>query len=124
MPNILEQDVRTTAHYLMSEANGRLSREQIIIASGAGKLVAGTVLGQVTASKKYVPIDPEATDGSQTAKAVLFEGCDATTADVRRTITARSSEVVAGALVWPSAADDADKNTALASLAALDIIAR
>ena len=37
-----------TADFLLAEANGDLSREQIVIASGAGALSAGTVLGQIT----------------------------------------------------------------------------
>lgn len=34
--------------HLVSEGNGRISREAVTIASGAGKLQAGTVLGQIT----------------------------------------------------------------------------
>lgn len=222
---ILTEDRRNTAHYLISEAAGYRSREQIFIASGSGVLIAGAVLGQIfdagdasaesaaksggntgqgtltldgsdpvlagakngvytvrcvaTASGggtfrvtdpegfvlgdvavgatfandikfviadgdpdfalgdgfdvtvqtgqnagKYAPYDPTATDGSQTARAILYEGCDATSADVRRTVTARDTEVHAAVLVWGEDLTDGDKSAALASLAEQGIIAR
>lgn len=37
-----------TGDYLLTEANGYRSREEITIVSGAGKLSAGTVLGKIT----------------------------------------------------------------------------
>ena len=227
MPNTLTQDLRTTAHYLISEANDAYrSREQVIIASGAGVLIAGTVLGQITAAGtvsaaqaanagntgggaltladpayaagaktgvyqitcttggadgaskfrvedpegvvigtatggaafnkaikftiahatanfvegdgftvtltqasddddgKYVVFSASGADGRQTAVAILYEGCDATSADVRRTITARDAQVTALELIWPNGISDADKKAGLAALAARGIIAR
>lgn len=121
---VLSENLRRTAHYLVSEANGFRSRETGIIASGSGKVEPGAVLGRITASKKLVPIAPAAADGSQNAAAILFEGCDATAADVRRTITARDAEVQAAVLVWPAGTTDAQKTAALAQLAALGIAAR
>lgn len=121
---ILEQNLRRTAHYIVSEAHGYRSREQVVIASGSGVLEPGAVLGQATASKKYVPFDPAGEDGSQNAVAILYEGCDATTADVRRTITARDTEVQADVLVWDEAVTETQKNAALAALAALGMVAR
>lgn len=120
----LTQGLRPTAHYLVSEANGFRSRDTGVIASGSGKLDAGTVLGRITASKKLVPLAPGASDGSQNAAAILYEACDATSADVRRTITARDSEVQAAVLVWAVGVNDTQKTAALAQLAALGIAAR
>jgi hypothetical protein len=120
----LSQSLRGTAHYLVSEANGYLSREQIVVASGSGKLDAGTVLGRVTATKKFVPLDPAATNGAEVAAAILYEACDATDLDVRRTITARHAEVHADVLVWGETVTDAQKTTALTQLAGLGIAAR
>lgn len=121
---VLTKGLRPTAHYLVSEANGFRSREVGVIASGSGKLDAGAVLGRVTATKKLVPLAPAASDGSQTAVAILYEACDATSADVRRTTTARDSEVQAAVLVWPAGTTDNQKTAALAQLAALGIAAR
>ncbi|TKT46191.1 head decoration protein [Rhizobium sp. LC145] len=120
----LSKGLRPTAHYIVSEANGYRSREQAVIASGSGKLDAGAVLAQVTASKKYVPFNPAGADGSQTAVAILYEGCDATLADARRTVTARDTEIHADVLVWGAAVTDLQKTAALAALAALGIVAR
>jgi hypothetical protein len=120
----LTQGLRPTGHYLVSEATGYRSREVGIIASGSGKLDAGAVLGRVTASKKLVPLAPAASDGSQNAVAILYEGCDATSVDVRRTTTARDTEVQAAVLVWAVGVNDTQKTAALAQLAALGIAAR
>ncbi|MBP1852126.1 head decoration protein [Rhizobium halophytocola] len=121
---ILTQDLKRTAHYIVSEASGYRSREQIVIASGSGKIDAGAVLGQVTATAKYVPFNPAGGDGSETARAVLYEGCDATSADVRCTVTARDTEIQADVLGWVDGTTDIQKTAALASLAALGIVAR
>lgn len=121
---VLTQGLRPAAHYIVSEANGYRSREQIVIASGSGKLDAGAVLGKITASGKYKPYTADATDGSQNAAAILYEGCDATGVDVRRTVTARDTEVHADVLVWAAGVTDPQKTTALTALAALGIAAR
>lgn len=121
---ILTQGLRPTGHYLVSEANGYRSRERAVIASGSGKLDAGTVLGQVTATKKFKILAPAASDGTQVASAILFEACDATSVDVSRTVTARDTEIQAAVLVWPVGVTDSQKTAALASLAALGIASR
>jgi len=121
---VLTKGLRPTGHYLVSEANGFRARDVGVIASGAGKLDAGAVLGRITASKKLVPLAPGASDGSQTAVAILYEGCDATSADVRITVTARDTEVQAAVLVWAGGVTDPQKTAALAQLAALGIVAR
>lgn len=122
---VLTEDLARPGHYIVSEANGYLSRDEITIASGAGVLKAGRVLGKITASGKYTSYTPGASDGSQNAVAILYAGCNATSADVRRVITARDSEVNAAELNWGAAVTtDSHKNTALAALAALGIISR
>lgn len=63
-------------------------------------------------------------DGSKPAGAVLYEGCDATDAAVRRTITARDTEVTTAELQWKSGVTSDQKTAALASLASLGIIGR
>ncbi len=124
MPPILEERIRRTGHYIVSESNGYRSRDVGIVASGAGKLLSGTVLGQVTATKKFTPYDPAATDGSEAAAAILYEGCDATSADVKRTLTVRDTEVQADVLIWAEGVTDAQKTAALAALSENGIVAR
>lgn len=102
--------------FLYAEANGTLSRERIVIASGEGVLKAGTVLGKL-AGGKYAAYDNAAADGSQTAVGILYAGVDATSADADGVLIARHAEVVEAALTGLDAAGKTD-------LAALQIIFR
>lgn len=111
-------------HYLVSEANGYRSREQGYIAAGSGVVKAGAVLGRVTATGLLKPFAPAANDGTEQAVAILYEGCDATTADARRTYTARDAEVHADVLVWAAGITDLQKTAAMAKLATLGIVGR
>lgn len=43
-------EARRTGEFLISEANGTRSREQIVIATGSGVLLAGTVLATITSA--------------------------------------------------------------------------
>jgi hypothetical protein len=114
---------RYTAEFLVSEANGARSRDVVIIASGE-VLEPGTVLGMVTASGKYVQLDPAASDGSEAAAAILYEGVDATAADTSRAVLLRDAEVNGGEIVWPDGITEPDKTTAIGQLAALGILVR
>lgn len=73
---------------------------------------------------KYTVYAPAATDGTQTAAAILFDDAAAADTDVRQTIVVRDAEVNAGELVWPSAITADQKTAALADLAEIGIIAR
>jgi hypothetical protein len=59
----------------------QLVTDTVTIASGAGVLARGTVLGVVTASGKYIKSASAAADGSQTPVAILADNVDATSAD-------------------------------------------
>lgn len=118
-------DGRHTAEYILSESNGNRSRDNAKLASGAGKVSASTILGKITASGKYVPHNPAANDGSQTAVAVLYANTDATAADASCVVTARDSEVKGAELIYNAATDtQPEKDAVHASLAANGIIVR
>lgn len=51
------------------------------IAAGAGALKAGTVLGVVTASGEYAPVDSSKSDGSEKPLLILSHDVDAGTDD-------------------------------------------
>ena len=102
--------------FLLSEAPGTLSREEVTILSGE-TLTAGTVLGKISASGKYVAYDDGATDGSEVAAAILTADVDASAGDQLATVIARLAEVDENKLVG------ADAN-GIADLAANLIIAR
>jgi Bacteriophage lambda head decoration protein D len=69
--------------FLMSESESGVSRDTITVASGAGNLLPGAVLGQITASGKYKLSAATGTDGSQVAVAILGYPVDATANDVQ-----------------------------------------
>lgn len=92
--------------FLVTELPGTMSRDRIILAQSATVYPTGAVLGQVTATKKYVVVNPAASDGSQTAVAVLRAARDATAGDVAAVAYTRLTEVNAseinfGALTAP-----------------------
>lgn len=66
------------------------------VASGAGVLARGTVLGKITASGKYIKSLSAASDGSQVPSAILLEGVDATSADKEAIIAIEGKFAVAG----------------------------
>lgn len=89
------------------------------------KLTLGAVLGKITASGKYTAVAPSASDGSQTAAAVLLADVDATSADKKANFLVRGPVVVSSSyLVWPDGATTNQKAAATAQLAALGIVAR
>lgn len=110
--------------FIKSEANGDLSRETVTIASGNGKLFAGTVLGKITASGKYKPYDNDATDGTQTAAAILVYDVDATSADVAAVVIVRLAEVWTNRLQWAASVLTGEKAPAYVELAAANVIVR
>lgn len=108
--------------FIVSEANGSRSREVVTIDTGA--LVAGEVLGKITASGKYVAFNQDGADGSEAAAGILYDNTDATDADQSAVAIMRDAEVGAADLTWPADIEAAEKTAALAELAALGIIAR
>ena len=111
--------------FLMSEANGQRSRENIIIESGAGIIAPGTVLGKVTASGKYIASAIGAADGSETPAAINIYGADASASDTAVSAIVRDAEVSGHCLVYHADRDQpAEKDAANAALGALGIIVR
>lgn len=101
-----------------------LSRDVITIASGAGVVTAGTVLGKITTGGKYTPYDDGLTNGAETAVCINCYTVDATSADVSVAAIMRLSAVKTAALQWHSSADATAKTAAYTALAAHHIIAR
>lgn len=101
------------------------SIDVVTIAAGAD-LKTGHVLGEVTASGKYVSSAPAAADGSETPVAVLIEDADAASADVTEVRVARRLATVNGtALIYDSTINTAaERQTARDALAAAGIITR
>lgn len=117
-----------TGAFLKSEGPGHISREAIVIASGSGIVLAGTVLGKITASGKFKPYDDdggESDDGSRSAAAILLADVDATSADAKAVGIVRLAEVWSDRLVWSAGVTTpTEKTNGLADLAAKYVIAR
>jgi len=109
--------------FLMSEANGQRSRDNVTIVSGED-LEAGAVLGKITASGKYAAYDSNAADGTQTAVAVLLAKCDATAGDTAAAVIARDAEVNGDELVYQSTSPAQDTAGAATDLKSVGIVVR
>lgn len=79
MPDVIVS-TRAPEEFLVSEGNDHISREKIVLAAGPA-LGAGRVLGRITATGKYVAVAPAASDGSQTAVAILARAQGASASD-------------------------------------------
>ena len=124
MPTVFTEG-RHPGEALLSEGNGQISREAVVIASGSGVIAPGSVLGQITASGKYLVSAIGAADGSQTASAVSLYGCDATSADQTIAAIVRDAEVNGNILTFHADRDQAaERAAAITNLAAVGIIVR
>ena len=118
-------ETRHPGEFILSEANGQRSREAITIASGSGIIAAGTVLGKITASGKFVASAAGATDGSEVPAAVAIYGADASSADVSVSAIVRDAEVNGKCLTYHADRDQpAEKAAANTALATLGVIVR
>lgn len=107
--------------YLGESAAPNIINEEIIVASGAGKLDAGTVIAKITASGKYVVHDTALSNGAQLpANAViLFNSVDATSADQKAVATVRGPATINGNnLTYKSGMTNNDKIAARNALRA------
>ncbi|CAK00809.1 head decoration protein [Bartonella tribocorum] len=113
MSQVFYEDIRNGAY--LGPYDTDMSNEEVVFASGAF-IEAGTVMGKITASKKYTPLNPAASDGSQIPAGISFATVDATEADQRAVMTARLCTVKASELLWPDAITDEKKSAAIQSL--------
>ncbi len=109
--------------FLVSEANGHQSRDEIILLAG-GQVLAGSVLGQVTATGLWQPWSPGAADGSEIAAGLLFGTRGASPVNQPAVAITRMAEVNASELVWPAGVQSADMATATAQLLTHGIMLR
>ena len=109
-------ETRKAGEFLISEGNGNISREEVTVVSGQD-LVAGELVGKVTASGKYATYDNGAADGTETAAGIIYADCDATGGDTLAAIVVRDAEVSSNTLTGSDA-------NGVTDLAALNIIIR
>lgn len=106
----VKYETQHAGEFLLSEGAGKISREAILVAAGPA-LVAGQVLGLVTATNEFAPYDPAATDGTEEAACILYGPLGESTDERRASAVVRLAEVSAAHLTGL----DADAETALAA---------
>lgn len=114
---------RHTGGFLISEAEGRLSRDNATLISGQN-LQAGTVLGKITTGGKWTQVDDSQSDGSETARGVLYASVDASGGDTPCVVITRDAEVNGHELIWPASSPQLDLVEGYAELALQHIIVR
>ncbi len=116
---------RHAGGFLIWEVLRDYTRETVTLASGAGRLEPGTVLGRITSGGKYTVLAPAASNGSQNAAAILWGPADATDSDAPGVVLVRGPAIVnRHEIVWPDAITEGQTNTAIAALTALGILVR
>lgn len=116
-------EAKTLGDLLKYEAPNLYSRDSGTVAAGQ-RLALGTVLGRETANGRLRALNPAATNGAQTAVAVLAQPVDADLAEAPAVIVARHAIVAQGALVWPAGITAPQRASAEAALIALGILPR
>ena len=94
--------------FVLSEANGFLSREEVTVVLQGTPIKSGTVMSQLTANGKWVPYDDVGTDGSEVASGVLYTAQPAGSGDVMAVMFVRDCEVLRAALTGLNANAVAD----------------
>jgi len=116
---------RHAGGFLVWEVLRDYTRETVTLASGAGKLEPGTVLGRITTGGKYTVLTPGASNGSQTAAGILWDKADATDADAPGVVLLRGPAIVnRHEIGWPDGATEVQITAATTALAALGILIR
>jgi hypothetical protein len=111
--------------FLVWETSRDYTRDTVTLASGAGKLAPGTVLGKITTGGKFTQLAPAASNGSQNAAGILWGPADATTADATAVVVLRGPAIVnRNDLIWPTGATEPQIAAATGALAALSILLR
>ena len=104
----LNQTACYAGEFLLSKANGHISEETVTIAAAASALAAGTVLGKITASGKYVAYNNGANDGSEVAAGILYAPVPDSAADQKAVAIVRHAEVIGSKLTGSDANGVAD----------------
>ena len=111
--------------FLVWEVLRDFTRETVTLASGAGKLAPGTVLGKITTGGKFTVLTPGATNGSQNAAGILWGSADATDADAPAVVVVRGPAIAnRHEIILPEGITEAQISNATAALAVLGILLR
>jgi hypothetical protein len=115
------------------EVEPRYCRDEVILLAGAGAartVTVGMALGKVTASAKFVQLDPSAHDGSEVCAGIVTsttataaDGVDGKVIAVRRGPAVASMHKTTG-VQFVDGISDPERATAFADLLALGVVGR
>lgn len=97
-----------TAEFLLSEGNGFISRENIVIDSSAPALQPGTVLGKMANGRYKAYNNANSAGDADAAAGILYAYIADSTSNQNAVMIARSAEVVASKLIGLDTAGRAD----------------
>ncbi len=100
------------AEFVLTEAHGQRSRENITVVQTGAAIFSGTLLGKITASGKYKAYSNGASDGSEVAAGVLYNHLPARTGDTKAVGFVRDCEVIRDVLIGLDTAGEADLKNA------------
>ena len=120
--------IQSNASFIVSESNGYRSRDAVTVTVPASTTyAAGTLLGKITASGKYVRHAAGADNGSEDEAGVLYEtlvNTAVSAVDSESVSFARDAEVNGSELTYEVGADAAQITASNLALKALGIIVR
>lgn len=109
--------------YLIGDFDNNRTNEQIMLAAKASEYRVATVLGKITATGVYKPLDPAASDGSQNFGAILYGRRPANaSASQRAAGTVREATINANLLYYENAVTGPQKTAIEAAMKAVGII--
>lgn len=103
----LNQD-KWTGEFLLSEANGTRSREQVTISSTAGAMVPGTVVGKMANGKYKAYANGNSAGDADAAAGILLAAVPDLAVDQKAVIFVRDCEVAEAELTGIDAAGKTD----------------
>jgi hypothetical protein len=108
--------------FLVTEANGSISRERVTIAAAAPAMVAGTVVARLSGGE-WTLYNNAGSGGAEVAAGILAYDAPDLAVTQQTTVIVRHAEVKAAGLNW-GANDAAGITAGTADLAALQILLR
>ena len=108
--------------YLIGDFDNNRTNAQITLAAKGTEYKAGTVLGKITATGIYTPLNPAASDGSQNFGAILYGRRDANASTQRAAGTVREATLNSNLLTYEIAVTAPQKAAVEAQMAAVGII--
>lgn len=113
---------RGAGHFCVGQSDYERSRETVTVLANTAAMVAGQLLGKVTASGKFVPYAVGASDGSEVFAGILWDDSALSTADRKAVRVYRDQPVNGNALTGYSALTTPQKTALIAAAKAMGII--